>query len=166
MQWQSSCCKLCTNLSLLQTTPLILLIVRWVETWWRAPTFVGVVALWYFCSHKIFFYIHVVVMLLLINSGLWMLHSCSCRLILPLSLYHPPAVDCFRFRMRQNLSSSQIHSPLLGEHSWLRHGVVVPARQPVLYPGGQVLQPYAGVNFISQSGTMNLATGRGKPKKK
>ncbi len=44
------------------------------------------------------------------------------------------------------------------EKSWLRHLVVIPARQAT-YAGKPMRQPYAGVNYTRQSGTMNFATG-------
>jgi hypothetical protein len=50
--------------------------------------------------------------------------------------------------------------PHWGGKSQLWHRVVVPARQATItQAGGPVRQPYAGVNYILHTGTLNLATG-------
>ncbi len=54
------------------------------------------------------------------------------------------------------LSVATFIVPDWGEKSQLWHRVVVPARQAA-YAGGPVRQSYARVNYIPQSGTMNLA---------
>jgi hypothetical protein len=59
-----------------------------------------------------------------------------------------------------NISSSQIHSPLLGDK--VDYSIQGCRTGPLAYtyvPDGLVRQLYATVNFIPQSGTKNWATG-------
>jgi hypothetical protein len=60
-------------------------------------------------------------------------------------------------------TSSRILSPCMGGNSRLWHRVVAPARQAThTWAGGLVRQPYAGDDYIPQSGNKNLASGNEK----